>query len=91
MSKRFPGSTVLEQNSEGHCSISAPSLCTAKYVRRYFETGEVPPPGTICEADMKPFIGAGDAVKAMGAEDRELLKALEKLATGLKPRPWFGI
>ncbi|KAG0125369.1 TAP-like protein-domain-containing protein [Tuber indicum] len=85
MSKNFPGSTVLEQNSEGHCSISAPSLCTAQHIRRYFETGEVPATGTVCEADMKPFIGAGDIFKTMSAEDAELLKALEKLAMELMP------
>ncbi|CUS09197.1 unnamed protein product [Tuber aestivum] len=89
MSKGFPGSAVLEQNSEGHCSISAPSLCTAKHIRRYFETGEVPPTGTVCEADMKPFIGAGDVVKTMSAEDKELLKVLEELAMGLKLKPLF--
>lgn len=82
---------MLEQNSEGHCSISAPSFCTMKHIRRYFETGEVPPPGTVCEADMKPFMGAGGDVKTMSAEDRELLKGLEKLATELKPKPWLGI
>ncbi|RPB03803.1 hypothetical protein L873DRAFT_1730857 [Choiromyces venosus 120613-1] len=91
VSKGFAGSAVLEQNSEGHCSISAPSLCTAKYVRRYFETGELPPAGTICEADLKPFIGAGDIATPMSAEDKELLKVLEKLAMEMKPRSMFGI
>jgi hypothetical protein len=34
---------------------------------------------------MKPFIGAGDIIKTMSAEDAELLGALEKLAMELMP------
>ncbi|KAF9475280.1 alpha/beta-hydrolase [Pholiota conissans] len=39
MSKVFNGSAVLTQDSAGHCSLSAPSLCTAKHIRLYFATG----------------------------------------------------
>ncbi|KAH8705956.1 TAP-like protein-domain-containing protein, partial [Talaromyces proteolyticus] len=51
----FPGSAVLHQDSEGHCSHSSPSLCTARAIREYFQTGLVPEEGTVCEPEMKPF------------------------------------
>ncbi|PPQ82828.1 hypothetical protein CVT25_009203 [Psilocybe cyanescens] len=55
MSRGFEGSVVLQQNSVGHCSISAPSLCTLQHVREYFQVGNLPPPGTVCEPIGKPF------------------------------------
>ncbi|KIX01829.1 uncharacterized protein Z518_09556 [Rhinocladiella mackenziei CBS 650.93] len=55
MNERFPGSVLLQQDAEGHCSITAPSLCTAKSVRKYFQTGTLPEPGTVCKSDVKPF------------------------------------
>ncbi|KDR74341.1 hypothetical protein GALMADRAFT_578873 [Galerina marginata CBS 339.88] len=54
MSRGFEGSVVLQQNSSGHCSVSAPSVCTQKYVRKYFEDGTLPPPGTVCGVVGKP-------------------------------------
>jgi len=55
VSKRFPRSVVLTQNSTGHCSLSAPSTCTAKYVRRYFKEGILPDEGTLCEPEEAMF------------------------------------
>lgn len=37
--------------------ISSPNLCMARYIRQYFQTGEMPPEGTMCEVNEKPFIG----------------------------------
>jgi hypothetical protein len=59
MSRGFNGSVVLTQNSAGHCSISAPSLCTQKYIRQYFVDGTLPDPGTVCEPIGKPFSMSG--------------------------------
>lgn len=53
----FPGSVVLEQESEGHSTVAAPSLCIAKSIRAYFQSGILPDPGTVCVADEKPLIG----------------------------------
>jgi len=39
MSKLFPGSSVVIQESVGHCAVSAPSMCTKKIIEKYFETG----------------------------------------------------
>lgn len=67
MSKRFPGSVVLEQNSEGvSCSLcigvffkakggNFSSACTYGHVRNYFQTGDLPAAGTVCQPDQLPF------------------------------------
>lgn len=41
----FEGAGFVEQKSYGHCSISMPSLCTAKHVRKYFTEGKLPEVG----------------------------------------------
>lgn len=65
MSERFPGSVVLRQDSEGHTTLAAPSFCTTSAIRTYFQTGELPPIGTLCQGDLKPFLGAPDRVDTM--------------------------
>ena len=55
MSKGYPGSVVLTQNSSGHTSNSVYSSCTVAHIRTYFHTGELPKEGTVCEADELPF------------------------------------
>ncbi|KAK6379774.1 hypothetical protein LTS17_005847 [Exophiala oligosperma] len=82
MNERFPGSTLLQQDCEGHCSIAAPSLCTAKAIRRYFQTGDMPDVGTLCETDAKPFESqvTRDSVSRLDTKDAELLAVLTRLA-----------
>jgi len=86
---RYAGSGLLVQNSYGHCSLAAPSLCTAKHLRAYFENGTLPEEGTVCEVDELPFVGKvnSEKVNAMSVEDRELLDALRGLAEEV---PSFG-
>lgn len=55
MEAGFPGSVALQQDSLGHCSLSSPSICTARHVRNYFQTGRLPEKGTICEVEQLPF------------------------------------
>ncbi|KAH9840062.1 alpha/beta-hydrolase [Rhodofomes roseus] len=77
-------SGLLIQNSYGHCSLAAPSLCTAKHVRAYFENGTLPDEGTVCEVDELPFVGTiHGEVDAMSAEDRELLDAFRSLGEAI--------
>ncbi|UNI16859.1 hypothetical protein JDV02_003256 [Purpureocillium takamizusanense] len=57
VSTLFPGSVVLQQDSQGHCSHSAPAPCTLKAIRRYFQTGELPGDGDVCEPGIRPFLG----------------------------------
>ena len=55
MAKGFTDAVALIQDSAGHCSLSSPSMCTEKYVKQYFQTGELPPDGTVCDVDALPF------------------------------------
>ena len=65
MSKGYPGSVVLTQNSTGHTSGSAYSSCTVGHIRKYFHTGELPEKGTVCEPDELPF-GNADESESVG-------------------------
>ncbi|KZT66834.1 alpha/beta-hydrolase [Daedalea quercina L-15889] len=89
--KRYGGAALLVQNSYGHCSVSAPSLCTARYIRAYFEDGTLPEEGMECEVNELPFIGVvGDAeYEVLSTEDAELLDALRGLSKAVPvARPW---
>ncbi|KAI6772689.1 hypothetical protein HG530_003647 [Fusarium avenaceum] len=54
-SAKFPSSVVLKQNSYGHCSAAAPSSCSIRYIREYFQNGTLPAPGTECDSDYDLF------------------------------------
>ncbi|KAI5198619.1 hypothetical protein E4T39_06664 [Aureobasidium subglaciale] len=86
MAANFPGSRVLRQNSEGHTSWSSPSLCTAKIIRTYFQTGLLPPPNTVCSPDALPFFTSSpsstpvkDDDNTDGGGDNELMRAMKVL------------
>ncbi|KAJ7160667.1 Alpha/Beta hydrolase protein [Mycena crocata] len=51
----FPGSVLLTQDSPGHTSLTAPSLCTFGYFRQYLLNGTLPDPGTVCSVDATLF------------------------------------
>lgn len=70
MAARFPGSVLLQQDAEGHCSFTAPSLCTANAIRQYFQTGVTPEPGTLCKPDIKPFENQGGSKMRLEDVDR---------------------
>ncbi|ORY57804.1 TAP-like protein-domain-containing protein [Pseudomassariella vexata] len=73
----FPGSAVLQQNTEGHCSYSNPSIGTAKIVRAYFQNGSLPAPGTVTEPEWRPFLGCVNpsGCDSRREEDEKLWKA----------------
>ena len=54
MSKYFPGSVVLKQDSIGHCMGSSPSACTRDHIQGYL-AGRVPRPAAVCKPDRLPF------------------------------------
>ena len=83
--KKFGGAALLTQESYGHCSISAPSLCTAKHVRAYFINGTLPEEGATCEVDELPLVGP--TARALSAEDQELLESWRSLVDYV---PTFG-
>ncbi|KAK3362438.1 TAP-like protein-domain-containing protein [Lasiosphaeria hispida] len=76
----FEGSVLLMQNSYGHTSLTAASRCTAEWVRRYFREGQMPPAGTVCEADAVPFGDDGPVVGLEGTGGDELSVAVRRLA-----------
>lgn len=77
----FPGSVVLQQDGEGHCSHAMPSLCTARVIREYMQTGTLPAQGTVCAPDVRPFVGCRrQASCSFQGEDRRLWDALVTLA-----------
>ncbi|KAH0346592.1 hypothetical protein KCU81_g3878, partial [Aureobasidium melanogenum] len=82
MAKNFPGSVVLQQESEGHTSWSSPSLCTAKVVREYFQTGLLPPPNTTCSSDQTPF-STSQSLKTSNTQDKALLEAIQVLGSNV--------
>jgi hypothetical protein len=61
-----------------------PSLCTAKSVRRYFQTGELPRQGTVCQPDERPFQVSKNTSggKGLSLEDGVLMEALKELSNG---------
>lgn len=82
--KRYVGSGLLLQNSNGHSTLSSPSLCTAKHVRAYFLNGTVPQNGTECDVDELPFIGkVGKKQYSMSLEEEELMEALRELVNAV--------
>ncbi|KAH0364246.1 hypothetical protein KCU65_g6880, partial [Aureobasidium melanogenum] len=85
MAERLKHSGVLIQNSAGHCSLAAYSECTTKHVRRYFQTGELPPANTTCQPDELPFALGKDAARtAAHKQHMEIADAFSEL--GLRMR-----
>lgn len=89
MSKAFPGSVVLTQDSPGHCSVSGPSVCTMKYVRAYLDDGTLPEEGTVCPVLGPPIPGISFTSARDGQvvfeglvsdQDRELAAAVVELS-----------
>ncbi|KAF8816530.1 hypothetical protein BYT27DRAFT_7077074 [Phlegmacium glaucopus] len=99
MSRGFNNSVVLTQNSPGHSSVAAPSLCTMKYIQQYFADGTLPKPGTVCQADLGPFdqgslveLEQAQGTLDMDEEDRKLFSAIRELSSSPFTRfgPRFG-
>ncbi|KAI1778942.1 TAP-like protein-domain-containing protein [Hypoxylon cercidicola] len=55
MAREHAGSRVLVQNNAGHGTLTTPGRCRDDHVANYFATGQLPPEGTVCEPDCKPF------------------------------------
>ncbi|KAJ7019501.1 TAP-like protein-domain-containing protein [Mycena alexandri] len=84
----FPGSAIFTQDSPGHASITAPSICTSTYFRQYFQNGTLPAPGTVCAADIPIFSPPqGPPAKRadLSADDEALLAALKVIADSVRP------
>ncbi|KAI7332182.1 hypothetical protein KC315_g4770 [Hortaea werneckii] len=80
MAKGFHGAVALTQDSAGHCSSSTFSCCTRSYIRQYFQTGELPPPGVVCPADEMPFGPGPEEYGMEGDLDAEVVQGRQRSA-----------
>lgn len=81
---RYSGAVALLQDSPGHCTISAPSSCTAQYIRKYLRTGELPPKNTTCAVDARPWDKENlESSYGVDTEARELQYAIAEINTAM--------
>lgn len=96
MAKKFNGAGLIEQQSEGHCSISCVSLCTITKLRAYFTEGIVPPPPTDdewvkCAADEWPWHPYdGTALSSASDVKLEAIQALKQVQEVFYDMDQFG-
>jgi len=106
MAKKFVDAGLIEQHSEGHCSMAAVSKCTIHKLRDYLIHGKVPPPPVEgkdlrdgkwekCDADEWPFHPyTGDKyIAANGVEateDAEMLTASKGIQDVLRRTELWG-
>lgn len=83
MAQGFAGSVVLTQDSPGHCSVSAYSECTVQYIKTYFQTGALPEPGVVCQADEIPFGSTPGESVQVSAETQEVRRGHKDIAAAL--------
>lgn len=57
MSRLLDRARLLTVNGYGHTALLNPSRCVGEFETRYFVTGDLPPPGTVCSQDLVPFAG----------------------------------
>ncbi|KZS95703.1 alpha/beta-hydrolase [Sistotremastrum niveocremeum HHB9708] len=88
MSKGFKDAALLTQNTPGHCSLAATSLCTAKHVRGYFRDGTLPSNGTVCETAehiFPPDNASLVPMKTLSADEEALYEAMRSLSNSFAP------
>ncbi|KAJ7019491.1 TAP-like protein-domain-containing protein [Mycena alexandri] len=80
----FPGSVLLTQDSPGHTSLVAPSLCTHGALRAYFQNSTLPAAGTVCAVDAELFPGGANATATASAKRALLLTEESKLIDAVR-------
>ncbi|KAJ7219644.1 TAP-like protein-domain-containing protein [Mycena rebaudengoi] len=82
----FPGAVLLTQDSPGHTSTAAQSLCTIQHIGQYFQNGTLPAAGTLCPVDQElfPNPSASTAVRR-SIRDSELLEASRRIGEAVRP------
>ncbi|KAJ7474130.1 TAP-like protein-domain-containing protein [Mycena latifolia] len=86
----FPGSVLLTQDSPGHMSLVAPSLCTHGAMHAYFQNGTLPAPGTVCAVDAELFPAASangttSAKRFLASPEDRLLDAVRAIGEVVRP------
>ncbi|KAJ6569156.1 TAP-like protein-domain-containing protein [Mycena capillaripes] len=85
---KFPGSVLLTQDSGGHTSTRAPSLCTIGLFRQYIVNGTLPPPGTVCPVALTLFEPPANSTTkraTQSADDERVLAALKVIGDSVRP------
>jgi len=106
MAKRFVDAGLVEQHSEGHCSLAAVSKCTMTKIREYFLEGKVPPPPVEgkdlidgkwdkCDADEWPFHSYHKeeylaTVEASTEKDADMLSVAKQMQGALRQIELWG-
>jgi hypothetical protein len=54
VARELPGSRLLTLEGWGHVAFGK-SVCIARHIDRYLLAGALPPPGTACRPDQRPF------------------------------------
>lgn len=74
-----------------HTSLAAPSTCTAKAVRAYFQDGVLPQDGTRCDPELLPFDDDTSAAAAGGTAYEESDRDLAMASFELSRRANWGL
>ncbi|KAK4154075.1 hypothetical protein C8A00DRAFT_14797 [Chaetomidium leptoderma] len=103
MALKFKRAGLLEQKSQGHCTTATVSRCTAKVVREYLTTGNLPPPPTGVDADFKgewercgvdevPWNSVGShELAAWAVEEREVAKGWQDVQRVMARMQRWGV
>lgn len=83
MATKFPGSVVFGQDADGHCTIAQPSLCVAKGIREYFQSGKLPEGDIACKPDRGPF-DLDEQVKGVSSAEVRLSSVMRKLSESMQ-------
>ena len=59
MTRQLANARLLVVHGYGHTAFINPSTCAANYMTAYFQTGTLPPKGTVCPQNLPPFPPAG--------------------------------
>ncbi|KAJ7160611.1 alpha/beta-hydrolase [Mycena crocata] len=90
----FPGSVLLTQDSPGHMSLAAPSLCTHGHLQAYFRNGTLPALGTVCavDAELFPRAATNTTVRITTMrKDSKLLDAVRAIGDVVRPMAAGGL
>jgi hypothetical protein len=55
MTRQLANARLLIVHGYGYTTFLNPSTCAGNYMTAYFQTGALPPKGTVCSQDLPPF------------------------------------
>jgi pimeloyl-ACP methyl ester carboxylesterase len=55
MTRQLANARLLVVHGYGHTALLNPSTCASNYMTAYFNTGALPPKGTVCRQNLPPF------------------------------------